>query len=125
MYEEFLKLSCQGEKELNDQYNHDIRIQQQKMQSQHARLQGPQVIKQKQECTGVKINVPFCGRPIENERIPRGRDTNGNLQKMFLLSTKNTNVNACGIIGWSDAESISEATSRKTTPVWASCSEDL
>jgi len=122
MYAEFLKMCCQGEKELNDQYNRDMYMHTDTIQCQYSRLKCPQVINQPQECTGTKNNTPFCDRPIENERIPHGRENNGNLQKMFLFSTKNTIVSSCGIVGWSDDMSI-RANDVKENPshVWNRC----
>lgn len=124
MYAEFLKMSCRGEMELNEQYNRDMYMYKDTIQSQCSRLQGPQVIKQQKECTGTKNNLPFCDRAIENERIPRGRDNNGNLQKMFLLSTKNTNVSVCGIVGWSDEIVVPIAAHKNPSPDWARCGAD-
>jgi hypothetical protein len=103
MYSQFVNLSCQAERELNQQYNIAIGKHQQNIQSQCARLKGPMVLKQPAECSGIKTNMRFCDRPIENEMIPRARNNNGNSQRMFMFDTKNREVRSCGIVGWIDA----------------------
>lgn len=102
MYEKFLELSLNAEKELNSlYYSQNSTV----MDKQHSRLQPPMAFQRINLCD-IKKPVPiFCSRgQICDELIKKNRSGNGNNQKMFLYSSKNKDYIPTDTFYWVDYE---------------------